>query len=1322
MGDMKTPDFDDLLAAFDIPDIDAKEAIQSSPEEEQDEVGTNADEGERASPSHFLGPPASQSDPPVVSVIVKNSVRSESCDEEEKFSRDETDNPSSSGVNSQVEVKVGDVTSQLGPTVSADVPVEPQTANGFEGPVPRDERQSNTELWPSRSPLSSTLSSNESESDKGAEVGSVQHTTDVMNSLKPLLYCQSSTSAGPNSAPPSPHSASPHSPKKEETCLSSPSQNGSIKAGIKHSMHSDEDDSEPDLGSPLVIQESPESEMSSPPKFKHRAKLRAELLGSPESALVSHPPMPSLAPTNPEPQPEEEGQPTTPPALAPQPQSPQNCLPSLSVGPASVQQEKYPEHVIDERDSPESPPPSETGLVVPKRSSSPDLALTAANHKDVCHKEELMEPKDEDRPGDAEELSEQVAADGENSDDESCGASTEDSASATAAETVSSPLRQLKVKIKMPTGSITRTVSGVAPKRSGKTTTKGVSSSKSSPECPNTRSKREFSQPAVTTLQNACAATLERAGTLKDQTTVDTKPKVSLTAVSITKTAALPSISMSSARVSPGVVNPRGLGQKTVNSGVTLPAPSPALTPQSGSRPASIVNSTGAIISKTQTNLVEAFNKILNNKNLLPSYKPDLSSPLPAEWGLPLPAQGYRCLECGDAFALEQSLVRHYARRSLRIEVTCNHCAKRLAFYNKCSLLLHAREHKERGLIMQCSHLVMKPVPMEQMIAQQEPTATALSSSFLGQVTPNPTPQQHQAVSKKRAEAAQYVSNKCPVCQAQFSSKEEVAEHFQEIKLAQTFSCTDCSPPMLLPNSCSAAAHQRIHQGCPPHVCPECGGTTKQPLFQAHLDETCLHFARRIGYRCSSCLVVFGGLNSVKSHIQQAHCDMFHKCPSCPMAFKSAPSIQNHISAQHPTLTEGQTMSIYKCVMCDTVFTNKTLLYVHFDTHLTNQKVHVFKCPECTKLFSQRNSLLDHFKSHKTPSIKQGLPSPPAASSRSRSSVKLESSDGDEWMDEDKEEKVKTERVKTPSGWKCAPCHARYTDREDYITHMAEQHNKKLKKFPCNKCESSFTTTSSMRRHIRDKHKVVNRCFRCQFCSEVKKTFSSREMLEKHIQLRHSKDPTSQDSLTEGRDSSSEQDGSLGACRRRRGAVVTEQDEESTDGASPVKKLRSSSFSASAPYSLPESGFRCAPCGFTTEDQGLFLEHISQHRRGGTEGGGGGQQCLQCGACFTSISSLSRHRFIIHKVRDASSDNQQSLGAHPAPSPGNGRNHDDKNSLGGSAPASPSQSSSAQGKDEDGTLACRVCGKQFEKATDLTTHFRTHGMAFINARNAGKTP
>ncbi|XP_037309858.2 zinc finger protein 687a [Pungitius pungitius] len=1294
MGDMKTPDFDDLLAAFDIPDIDANEAIQSSPEKEPDEMGTNSDEGESGSPSCFPCPPASHSDLPVVSVIVKNTVRSESLEEEE---------PS----HSHTTVLVGELTSQLGAKMPDDDAVEPQIANGFQGSVPRAQGQSKTPHWHPCSPLRTTLDFTKGKSPKGAAVGLVPHATDVINSLKPLPVLQSSIRTGPHFPR--------RSPEKDETCLlsnpsSSPlSQNGSFKAGVKHVMHSDEEDSEPDLGSPLVIQESPESVMSSPPKFQYQAQLQSEILGSSEyhPRLVPHRPLPSLASAIPKPKLEEHGQPTTlsGASTAPQPHSPQDRLAALNTGFASVQEDKYPEHVIDERDSPESPPPSETGLFVPKGSSSPDSAQAAANNTDSAHKEEL---KEEDRPAESEKLSEKVAVDKEHLNEKSCGAGPEGSGPAGAEKPISSQSQPLKVKIKMPSGGITRTVTAAAPKKSGRAIPKVVNSSKPSAERQSTRSKREPPQssptPAMAMLQDACAATLEGAGAAKDKTAADAKLKVSPTAVSITKTAALPTISVSAARVHPGGANPRSLGQKAVSGAAAPPPPSPVLTPQTSSRPASIVNSTGAIISKTQTNLVEAFNKILNNKNLLPSYKPDLSSPLPAEWGLPLPAQGYRCLECGDAFALNQSLARHYDRRSLRIEVTCNHCAKRLAFYNKCSLLLHAREHKERGLIMQCSHLVMKPVPVEQMIGHQEPAATGpLSTSSSGQAAPAAAAR--QAVSKKKGEAVHYTGNKCPECQAQFHSKEEVAEHFQEIKPAQTSSCTECTPPMLLPNSCSGAAHKRIHQSSPPRVCPECGGTAKQSLFQKHLDETCLHFARRIGYRCSSCLVVFGGLNSVKSHIQQAHCDMFHKCPSCPMAFKSAPSIQSHISGQHPTLTERQTMLIYKCVMCDTVFTNKSLLHIHFETHLTNQKVHVFKCPECTKLFSQRNSLLDHFKTHKTSISKRELPSPAAVPPRPRPPVKLESSKGEESRNE---EKVKPEKMKAPSGWKCAPCHARYTDREDYITHMAEQHSKSLKKFPCNKCESSFTTTSSMRRHIRDKHKAANRCFRCQFCNEGKKTFSSRAMLERHVQQRHSSEQGSQNPPTGGADetgSSSEQDSSSGPCPR--GALKTERDEEPADGAGPVKKMRSSS--PPGPICLPESGFRCSPCGFASADHALFLEHIGQHRRAGAEGGG--QQCLQCGACFTSVSALSRHRFITHRVRDA--DSQQSVGSQPAP-----WKHESKGSLDGSAPASPA----SQGKDEEGALACRVCDKQFEKATDLTTHFRTHGMAFISARNVGKAP
>lgn len=584
MGDMKTPDFDDLLAAFDIPDIDAKEAIQSNPEVHRDEQGP-------------------QSEPSGVSVIVKNTVRPESSEHEEKPVRDKTGSPLSALV-SHVPVKLQDLTSDLGPKLSASATMEPRITNGFE------EMESNTQPWSQSSPFRSTTSDH--------------------------------SAAGPtSSSTPSalPH-LSPHAPLNVEVDPGNPLppliQKANLDTEIKHVIDKDDDDSEPDLGSPLVIQESPESGTSSPPKFKRRAKLHLDQLGSHEdsSCLVSPPPDLS-SPKKPKTQNEDGREPSAPSSPNTSLQKRQDLLSPVNTSSAVVQEEKYPEHVIDERDSPESPPPSETGLVFATRNSSPD-SVPILNQGKLNHQEELIqgEYSQEEKAEDTEELSEKMTEENVKTNEVNCSAASEDTVASSVAEMVSSPLRPLKVKIKMPTGSITRTVTGLPPKRSGKATAKEVDSAQPSPEHHNAKSKKEQSDlPA--------AATQDAAGAGKEKSSVETKTKVSPTAVSITKTAALPSVS--SSRTSPGAVNLRSLGQKTLNSGMTTLTQHPA---QTSNKPASIVNSTGAIISKSQTNLVEAFNKILNNKNLLPSYKPDLSSALPAEWGLSLPAQVRAFIKC----------------------------------------------------------------------------------------------------------------------------------------------------------------------------------------------------------------------------------------------------------------------------------------------------------------------------------------------------------------------------------------------------------------------------------------------------------------------------------------------------------------------------------------------------------------------------------------------------------------------------------------------------------------------------------------------------
>ncbi|KAJ8398521.1 hypothetical protein AAFF_G00427760 [Aldrovandia affinis] len=1198
MGDMKTPDFDDLLAAFDIPDIDAKEAIQSAPRRQKDTMG----------------------DPPVVSVIVKNRVRTDTFGE---VGLDADKEGLGSGAELGAGSGAGGVFMGARPRMPDLVPSEPFVHNGFEATVASSDpalrqaqTQSNGEMWPPCSPKTASEGGGNGVGVESANTG--KHGSNIFNRLKPLmaqspadpigkarkmLHLQQQHEAGSDGAdaskalgssdaasshtpgvsagmsspffptpflpilpiPSSPSSSHPVSPRPSQSSLnevaphpsgtvSSPlmpaSQpfNGTQRVGFRR-LESDDEDSEPDFGSPLVIQESPDSPTCTPPKFPRCHRSPPKIFNS----ISSHPAPPKSSYTE-----------TGDIAPGPASPSPSTCPQASQTWVSSphtaspTHEDRNPEHVIEERDSPESPEPEAPRSAVSTASASTALKRTSGSAmastllpsalRGTVKEEEMEGVKEGEqaldnkstglassKPNQEREL-EQVGGtedekmDVDNGENIARGAAqrgkppsvvTATTTATSSAIVAAAPSRPLKVRIKTvktSTGGITRTVTRVAPKGTGSAVTKDTSKAQSGGHKGAIRSKKtsaptSTSQAAssqqpftnsgilpVSTIQDASTAMLMAASKAQNKLAASSseKTKVSATAVNITRSAALPSISSpsSTAAASPKFatgtigISVRPVGQKVVNGGTTT-----ALTPQV-SKPVSIVNSTGAVISRSQSTLVEAFNKILNSKNLLPSYRPDLSTPLPPEWSLPLPANGYRCLECGDAFALERSLARHYDRRSLRIEVTCNHCAKRLAFFNKCSLLLHAREHKERGLVMQCSHLVMRPVSIEQMIGQQDTTpigmlspslssasltspTTAPATTTVALVAPSPSkeeqatqpsparrapesPQVLLPLPCKKGEVLQYHNFKCPECRVQFAGRAELVAHFQEVQATSNTTCMLCSPAMMLPNACSAIAHQRIHKHRSPHVCPECGGIARPGSFQTHLDEACLHFARRIGYRCSSCQVVFGGLNSIKSHIQTAHCEVFHKCPSCPMAFKSAPSAQSHISTQHPALGGPQAKMIYKCVMCDTVFTQKPLLYIHFDTHLAKQKVHVFKCPHCTKLYAQKGSMMEHIKvAHRGVSVKpetqDNVSTPathaPASSSTSTSSSsvpkskKMEGSDGEEWGGEQEDEGEEGEgkgdpAEPAPSEWSCQQCQMHYTEKDDYISHMRKEHGK----------------------------------------------------------------------------------------------------------------------------------------------------------------------------------------------------------------------------------------------------------------------------------------
>ncbi|XP_060233138.1 zinc finger protein 532 isoform X3 [Meriones unguiculatus] len=627
------------------------------------------------------------------------------------------------------------------------------------------------------------------------------------------------------------------------------------------------------------------------------------------------------------------------------------------------------------------------------------------------------------------------------------------------------------------------------------------------------------------------------------------------------------------------------------------------------------------VVSSLQSSVVEAFNKVLSSVNPVPVYIPNLSPP--ANTGITLPMRGYKCLECGDSFALEKSLTQHYDRRSVRIEVTCNHCTKNLVFYNKCSLLSHARGHKEKGVVMQCSHLILKPVPADQMIASPSSnTTSSLLQSSLGAAThtvtkvqpgvtgavisaPPSTPISPAMPLDEDPSKLCRHSLKCLECNEVFQDETSLATHFQHAAdTSGQKTCTVCQ--MLLPNQCSYASHQRIHQHKSPYTCPECGAICRSVHFQTHVTKNCLHYTRRVGFRCVHCSVVYSDVAALKSHIQGSHCEVFYKCPICPMAFKSAPSTHSHAYTQHPGIKIGEPKIIYKCSMCDTVFTLQPLLYRHFDQHIENQKVSVFKCPDCSLLYAQKQLMMDHIK--------------------------------------------------------------------------------QMKKHPCRQCDKSFSSSHSLCRHNRIKHKGIRKVYACSHCPDSRRTFTKRLLLEKHIQLMHGiKDPDVKE-LTDTTNEEEEEDDDdveVPSPKRKLEEPVLEFRPPRGAITQPLKKLKINVFKV----------HKCAVCGFTTENLLQFHEHIPQHKSDGSS-----YQCRECGLCYTSHVSLSRHLFIVHKLKEPQPVSKQN---------GAGEDSQQENKP------SP-EDEAAEGAASD--RKCKVCAKTFETEAALNTHMRTHGMAFIKSK------
>ncbi|XP_063555344.1 zinc finger protein 532 isoform X13 [Gorilla gorilla gorilla] len=1016
MGDMKTPDFDDLLAAFDIPDmVDPKAAIESGHDDHESHMKQNAhgEDDSHAPSSSDVG----------VSVIVKNVRNIDSSEGGEKDGH----NPTGNGLHN------GFLTASSLDSYSKD------GAKSLKGDVPASEVTLKDSTFSQFSPISSA---EEFDDDEKIEVDDPPDKEDVRSSFRSNVLTGSA-------------------PQQDYDKLKALGGENSSKTGLSTSGNVEKNK--------VVKRETEASSinLSVYEPFKVR-KAEDKLKESSDKVLENR----VL-----DGKPSSEKNDTSLPSVAPSKTKSSSKLSSCIAAIAALSAKKAAsdsckEPVANSRES--SPLPKEVNDSPRAADKSPE----SQNLIDGTKKPSLKQP---DSPR---------SISSENS--------SKGSPSSPAGSTPAIPKVRIKT-IKTSSGEIKRTVTRVLPEvdlDSGKKPSEQTASVMASvtsllsspasaavlsspPRAPlqsavvtNAVSPAELTPKQVTIKPVATAflpvSAVKTAGSqvinlkLANNTTVKatviSAASVQSASSAIIKaanaiqqqTVVVPASSLANAKLVPKTVHLANLNLLPQGAQATSELRQVLTKPQQQIKQA-IINAAASqppkkvsrvqVVSSLQSSVVEAFNKVLSSVNPVPVYIPNLSPP--ANAGITLPTRGYKCLECGDSFALEKSLTQHYDRRSVRIEVTCNHCTKNLVFYNKCSLLSHARGHKEKGVVMQCSHLILKPVPADQMIVSpssntstststlQSPvgagthTVTKIQSGITGTVisAPSSTPITPAMPLDEDPSKLCRHSLKCLECNEVFQDETSLATHFQQAadtsgQQMKKHPCRQCDKSFS--SSHSLCRHNRIkHKGIRKvYACSHCPDSrrtfTKRLMLEKHvqlmhgikdpdlkemtdatneeeteikedtkvpspkrkLEEPVLEFRPPRGaitqplkklkinvfkvHKCAVCGFTTENLLQFHEHIPQHKSDgSSYQCRECGLCYTSHVSLSRHLFIVHK-LKEPQPVSKQNGAGEDNQQENKP----SHEDESPDGAVSDRKCKVCAKTFETEAALNTHMRTH----------------------------------------------------------------------------------------------------------------------------------------------------------------------------------------------------------------------------------------------------------------------------------------------------------------------------------------------------------------------
>ncbi|KAG5862745.1 hypothetical protein JTB14_013045 [Gonioctena quinquepunctata] len=678
----------------------------------------------------------------------------------------------------------------------------------------------------------------------------------------------------------------------------------------------------------------------------------------------------------------------------------------------------------------------------------------------------------------------------------------------------------------------------------------------------------------------------------------------------------------------------------------------------------------------------------------------------------------YPCYACSHLFSSLNSLRDHVNRRILILRYNCSGCPNGVqTFYNRCSFLLHARDHFGQGQgQINLREIDTFPLPIQfagflphsnisSLYTGGEESVT--EEAFIDTQFYNPdisqkgksivvmTPKDLLFTRSSTVLALKQICKNIPKCELITLEEQQRLKSLNiERENSHDLDCSMKKEPEEYTAQMTMPVISKI-ESVPENIfksprCLDCNTSPSCTMVDHYRGD---NRPTDIRLGCSVCKFVASTECSLLAHTRIHDNEPPHVCPDCGKDFREPELLKEHMNNVCFHLSKNVR---FRCPgkKCGKLFATSMTFATHFKGHIKC----FLSCSLCTSMFTTIEDVHKHQDDHK-------------------------------------------EICSFSKVYNCSLCGE--IDEPNYIKHI-EDHTTDtdlcMYVYMCKNCRSYFRSTTTYATHLlrcSDKsdstrkkissHYETRQCCGCHtniifnednptsFCHKCKEGEMRQKSLppkryfcllcEKQIQLEeksnHSRHCKYAKPIVILEDIGTEAFGTalklVGEKTKLISSPKTEENKRKRkqshlnihQKSRRLDKEVEAELIADEPM-LFNGTYNCKLCSYVNENRSEFHSHIRSHRDISTA-----YQCMECGECFVVKPSLTKHLIHFHDISDYHSyfKENDSYDVKAIEESGN------LTSWEANGPVKENQ--------------CRVCLEEFENSLQLNKHFRIHGMAFL---------